>query len=92
MPPSTTMPPRAYLIEWSVIVEKELSYVLCRMLSIKNPSTSKSFGYESSASSFNSKLSLLIDIDAIDTTVRAKLIKFGKNKKQICSQCRHEKI
>ena len=69
--PSTNENLRLCIIENTIVIEEFVSKSICSILDIV-PNTSKSFGFSSSALSFNQKVQIIQDIKGIDKEVIKK--------------------
>lgn len=73
---------RHKVIDYSVLIEDRISLTLAKLLGIDNYEATKSFGHKSSSLSFNAKLNILLDIDAINNNDKKKLEYFSQIRNQ----------
>lgn len=68
---------RAYIIEYATILEDLISSTLCVRLGIQKEN-SKSFGFSSAALSFNNKVTLISDLETMESLIRVKFTTFAE--------------
>lgn len=73
---------RKEILEYSLRIEHACSFWLGGLLGIQDPLNSMSLGNKSSTLSFSQKVSLLIDIGALDSDMKAKYLKFMEIRNQ----------
>lgn len=69
---------RHKVIDWAVFLESNISLILSHLLGISDMEKSKSLGYGTSALSFNAKLNLLTDINALEKEEKTKFEYFAQ--------------
>lgn len=80
--PDLGMKKRTNVLTHSLLVESMTSIFLAKLLGIEDVANSKTLGNNSSAISFNQKIHLLIDINALDSSVKKKLQVFMEVRNQ----------
>ncbi|MCK8143412.1 hypothetical protein MW871_16085 [Flavobacterium sp. I-SCBP12n] len=73
---------RSEILQYSLLIEDFTSSLLGQLLNIKDYKKTKSLGNQSGNLSFNQKVNLLIDIDALNEEERSKFIAFMEIRNQ----------